>query len=76
MPPLSLEERMATLEQEVADLKAQRSQEPGKKDWRRTVGIFTDNPGVQEVFADAIKLREADRKRARRRLRRKQPAKS
>jgi hypothetical protein len=34
----------------------------GKKDWRRTVGICTDNPGMQELFADAMRLREADRK--------------
>jgi hypothetical protein len=73
MSRLSLEERLAALEREVADLKAQR---PHEKDWRRTVGMFTDNPEVQEIFADAMKLREADRKKARRRQSRKQPAKS
>jgi hypothetical protein len=46
------------------------------KDWRRTIGMFTDNPGMKELFAEAMKLREADRKKARRRQRRKQPAKS
>jgi hypothetical protein len=35
-----------------------------KKDWRRTVGRF---PKLQVVFAEAMKLREADRKKARRR---------
>ena len=76
MSALSLEERLSALEQEVADLKAQRPQEAAKKDWRRTVGMFTDNPGVQEIFDEALKLREGDRKKARRRQRRKQPAKS
>ena len=49
MPPLSIEQRLASLEQEVADLKAKRSNASRNKDWRRTVGMFTDNPGVQEI---------------------------
>ena len=35
------------------------------KDWRRTIGMFTDNPGMKELFAEAMKLRAADRKKAR-----------
>jgi len=46
------------------------------KDWRRTVGMFTDDPGMKELFAEAIKLREADRRKARRGQRRKPPAAS
>jgi len=30
------------------------------------VGVFTDDPGMQEVFKEAMKLREADRRKARR----------
>ena len=70
---LSVEQRIAVLEQEVADLKAQRASGPSGKDWRRTIGMFSDNPGVQEIFAEAMKLREADRKKARRPKRRKRP---
>jgi hypothetical protein len=73
---LSLEQRIAALVQEVADLKAQREAGPSGKDWRRTIGMFTDNPGMQEIFAEAMKLREADRKKARRPKRRKQPIRS
>ena len=72
---LSLEERIAVLEREVAELKASNGQ-PGKKDWRRTIGMFTDDPFMKDVFAEAMKIREADRKKARRRARRKQHAKS
>jgi hypothetical protein len=36
------------------------------KDWRLVAGRFTDDPGVQQVFEEAMKLREADRARARR----------
>jgi hypothetical protein len=66
MPPLSLEQRVAVLEHELLELKSQRAN--GRvKDWRRTVGMFTDNPQMQELFAEAMKLREADRRKARRR---------
>ena len=36
------------------------------EDWRRTIGMFTDDPGMLEVFEEAMKIREADRERARR----------
>ena len=75
MPPLSLEERVAVLEQELSELKSRRGN--GRdKNWRRTIGIFTDNPQMKELFAEAIKLREADRRKARRRQPTKPPAKS
>ena len=69
----TLEQRVVALEKELSDLKAQRGN--GQvKDWRRTVGMFTDNPGMIENFAEAMKLREADRKKANRRPQRKRPA--
>lgn len=60
----NLEDRVATLEHEVAALKANGAR---TKDWRRTIGMFSDDPDMQEVFREAMKIREADRKRARRR---------
>ena len=73
MKTLTIEQRVAVLEQELSELKA-RGGNGRIKDWRRTVGIFTDNPGMKELFAEAMKLREADRSKARRRPRRKRPA--
>jgi hypothetical protein len=70
-----LEQRVAALEEELAGLKSRR-RNGRAKDWRRTVGIFTDNPGIKELFREAIKLREADRNRARRRQPKKRSAKS
>jgi hypothetical protein len=70
----TIEQRVAVLEHELAALKARRGN--GRKDWRRTVGIFTDNPGMKELFAEAMKLREADRRKARRRQQPKRPASS
>jgi len=66
MPPLSLEQRVAALEQELAALKSRPDNGP-VKDWRRTIGRFTDNAGMKELSADTMKLREANRPKARRR---------
>jgi hypothetical protein len=75
MPPPSLEQRVAALEQEVSELKA-RSGNGRVKDWRQTVGRFTDNPEMKELFAEAMKLREADRRKARRPSAKRRPAAS
>ena len=66
MSPQALEKRLASLEQEVAALRAEllASKRPAK-DWRRTAGAFTDDPGMQEIMKVAMQLREEDRKRTR-----------
>jgi hypothetical protein len=66
MPPLSLEDRVAVLEQKIASMEATKPNVAGGKDWRKAVGIFTDNPGMLEILDEAMKLREADRAKARR----------
>ena len=73
--PQSLEQRVAALEQELSELK-RRQGNCREKDWRRTIGVFTDNPQMKALFAEAMKLREADRRKARRRPQRKRPAAS
>jgi len=75
MKTLTIEQRVAVLEQELSELKA-RGGDGRIKDWRRTVGIFTDNPGMKELFAEAMQLREAYRRKARRRPRIKRTADS
>ena len=62
----SLEERVAALEQRITELDASSANGSSRKDWRRTIGAFTDDPEMQRVFEKAMKLREADRARARR----------
>jgi len=57
----SFEQRLAALEEQMANIKVQQNAGSEKKDWRRTVGKF---PGLQEVFAEAMKLRQTDRKKA------------
>jgi len=76
MPQLSLEQRVAALERQWAEMQSSRANGPAKNDWRQTVGMFTDDPGMLELFADAMKIREADREKARRRSRKPPRAKS
>lgn len=55
----NLENRMTQLQQELQAVKR------GGKDWRSTIGMFTDDEGMKAVFQAALKLRAADRKKAR-----------
>jgi hypothetical protein len=56
-----LEQRIIELENRVAEL--QQNLQSASPDWRNALGMFTDRPEMLEIFADAVKLREADRKR-------------
>lgn len=67
MSSLDLGKRVAALESRVTELQEQvRSVRPPKqKDWRRAVEKYAGDADLQSVFAEAMKLREADRKRTR-----------
>jgi hypothetical protein len=67
MSHLTLEQRVAALEQEVADIKAQNSNGSQEKPWLRTMGAFAGDGAMKEIFDEALKYRERDRERARRR---------
>ncbi len=58
-----LEERVAALEQQVADLQAARTNGTPPKDWRSTVGMFTGDNIMKQIDEAARKFREADRRR-------------
>ncbi len=68
MSRLDLAKRVATLESQVTELQEQlRSVQPRtQKDWRRAVDKYAGDADLQSVFAEALKLRDADRKGARR----------
>lgn len=58
----SLSKRVAALEAQVAELKqleANRPQPVRAKDWRRTVGMFADDP----TYDEALRLGRAWRRR-------------
>jgi hypothetical protein len=63
----SLEQRVAALEAQVDRLQQEaRSAAVGNgKDWRRTIGVFTGDEGMQQILRDAMLLREADRTKVR-----------
>ena len=42
--------RVQTLEQQMAALLSVTGSQPRKKDWRRTVGMFADDPGFDDVI--------------------------
>ncbi|MCE9553342.1 MAG: hypothetical protein K8T91_08185 [Planctomycetes bacterium] len=65
MANVSLEKRVEILETKLDKLQGQVRTERKSKDWRRTIGAFTDDEGMQQILRDAMQLREADRKKAR-----------
>jgi hypothetical protein len=66
MSRATLEDRVAILERQVAELRAAGTGANGK-DWRRTVGMFAGDEQMKEILDEARKYREADRRKARRR---------
>jgi len=63
----TIEKRLSDLEGRISELSRIVHQSARAKDWRRSIGAFTDNPEMQAVLADALDIRAADRARAHRR---------
>ena len=66
MAETNLEDRVATLEKQVADLMERILAPPPESDWRSTIGMFKDDPIMRQVDEEGRKIREADREQARR----------
>jgi hypothetical protein len=67
MSQRALEQRVATLEQKVAELEAAVANGAGEKDWRTTIGMFSGDEVMRRICDEALKYREKDREKARRR---------
>ncbi len=66
MSARTIQQRLAHLEARVAELQEEvRTARRSAKNWRRTSGAFTDDMGMQAVLEEAMRLREADRQKAR-----------
>ena len=66
MSALTIEQRLVKLEARVMELQNElRAVKRPAKDRRRSIGAFTDDTGMQEILREAMRLREADRKKAR-----------
>lgn len=59
----SLEDRVARLEDVVAQIVNRDAVEttPREKDWRRTTGMFADDPVMKEIIDEALRRREEER---------------
>lgn len=60
----SLEERVANLEAQMAELLLLRRSSEGKKDWRKTLGMFTGDELMRQICKNALEYREEDRRRS------------
>jgi hypothetical protein len=60
----TLEERVTALEEAMAQLLSRSTAAVGKKDWRSTLGMFADDPVMQEIDEEGRRIREADRQQA------------
>jgi hypothetical protein len=69
----TLEERVAALEKEVARISSQvrPAGEPGRDDWKSVVGMFANDPIMKEIQEEGRKIRESDRRRARKGIKKK-----
>jgi hypothetical protein len=67
MRQATVEKRLSNLETRVSELDRIVKEPAQAKDWRRSIGAFTDDPSMQAVFNDAQRIRTADRARAHRR---------
>jgi hypothetical protein len=59
----TLEERVAALEKHVVQLLARPDRSPQTSDWRSTIGMFANDPVMQEIQAEGQRIREEDRRR-------------
>jgi hypothetical protein len=60
-----LEERLVTLERQMAELRAVVTKGQQEKNWQRTIGMFTGDEVMKRIDKAAKKYREADRAKAR-----------
>jgi hypothetical protein len=59
----ALSERMAALETMVRQLLNRQAQPTPPRDWRRTVGMFSGDLLMQEIFEAGRQIRVAERER-------------
>jgi hypothetical protein len=62
----TLEDRVAHLERELAELKRCVANGAPAKDWTRTIGMFAGDDVMKRIFDRAMEYREKDRAKAKR----------
>lgn len=61
MSTVSLEERVEALETQCAELLDVICARPAKNAWRKVVGMFGDDPQIEELHKETQRIREEDR---------------
>ena len=61
MSTADLEERVATLEKQYARLLEMVQDQPASNAWRKVVGMFADDPRIEELHRETQRIREDDR---------------
>jgi hypothetical protein len=51
MSETAIEQRLANLELQMKELLVRLGRTPRQKDWRRTVGMFAGDPGMERIFS-------------------------
>jgi hypothetical protein len=72
----TLEERVAAMEKQLDALLANGAGKSRAKDWRRTLGAFTGDNLMKQVFAEGRKIRAAERRGVRPRIAKRRQASS
>jgi len=57
----NLEERVAVLESQYAQLLKLVRNKPDREAWRKVVGMFADDPQIGDLHAETRRIREEDR---------------
>jgi hypothetical protein len=65
MSTASLEQRVSELERQLAELRSLIEHRPGRDAWKSVVGMFADDPGIEEIHRETRRIREEDRRAAR-----------
>ena len=64
MTQLTIDERVAALEIQVANLVKSQAKLEQASDWRGTFGMFAGDPIFKEIIEEGRKLRQEDREQA------------
>ncbi len=65
MSESSIEQRLERLERIVEEMRNELHRppgQPGRDDWRRTIGAFANDPVAKEIIDEALRLREEERR--------------
>ncbi|HUG69262.1 MAG TPA: hypothetical protein VMM76_16035 [Pirellulaceae bacterium] len=61
MSTVSLEQRVEALETQYAELLEMVRDKPAKDAWRKVVGMFADDPQIEDLHKETQRIREEDR---------------